>query len=286
MRRSLSFLTVAFGLTAALAACGGGGVSKADFVTKADAACGPGNATLAAVKAPSNLPELATAAGTVATTADAQAATLRPIDAPGDDKVLVTGLVTALADVAPPARALQEAAGKTDDAATARATNDLKAKADAAAQQAKSYGLALCGTGVQGSVNTLFEGTRTVLKAAFVARAESLCAAANRKADALGEPSTLAALRRYITSYLPLAENLFKDIKALPVPSGDESTLADMFTKQDAVIAKIKEIQTAAQRGSESQVDRLFDEADTVSTAANAAFDAYGLRQCGTLSNF
>lgn len=273
------------GLTAALAGCGGG-ASKGDFISKADAACGPGNTTLASVKAPSNLPELAAAATTVASTAEAQASALRRLDAPGDDKATVAALVTALADVGPPARTLQETAAKTDDAATARAANDMKAKADAAAQQATSYGLTACATGVQGSVNTVFEGTRTVLKAAFVARAESLCAAANRKADALGEPASLATLRRYLTSYLPLAENLFKDIKALAVPSGEEATLADMFAKQDAVIAKIKEVQGAAQRGSQAQVDRFFGEAATVGTAANAAFDAYGLRQCGTLSHF
>ena len=145
MRRSLIGLAGDFTLAAALSACGGG-VSKSDYVTKADGACGPGNGALAAVTKPSNLPELATAAGTLATTVDTQAAELRNVDPPGDDKAVVTGLIGVLAEVAVPARALQEAAGKTDDKATAQAANELKAKADAAAVQAKAYGLKTCGT--------------------------------------------------------------------------------------------------------------------------------------------
>ena len=124
MRRSVSSSLAALALAAGLAGCGGG-VSKTDFVTKADGACGPGNGALGAVAKPSNLPELATAAGTVASTIDGQAEALRKLDAPGDDKVVVGGVITALADVSGPARALHEAAGKSDDKATAQAVNDL-----------------------------------------------------------------------------------------------------------------------------------------------------------------
>jgi hypothetical protein len=286
MRRTLASAAAALGLAAALTACGGG-PTKAGFVTKADEACGTGNTTLGAINAPSNLPELSTAAGTIATTADTQAGALRALDAPSDDKALVTGLVEAIGAVAPAARTLQDAAGKTDDAATARAANDAKAKADAAAQQATSYGLTLCGVGLQGAANKAFEGSKTVIKAAFVARAEGLCAAANRKAEALPDPgNSLSALARTMNSYIPIAERLFTDIKALAVPPGDESLLAGMFTKQDAVLAKIKEIPAPAQRGNATQVDRLFSDLNTLTVAANAAFDAYGLRQCGTLSYF
>ncbi|HEV2760114.1 MAG TPA: hypothetical protein VGV86_11155 [Acidimicrobiales bacterium] len=285
MRRSLTGLAGAFALAAALSACGGG-VSKTEFVTKADGACGPGNGALAAITKPSNLPELATAAGTVATTVDTQAAELRKVDAPGDDKAVVTGLIGALAEVATPARALQEAAGKSDDKVTAQAANDLKAKVDAAAVQAKAYGLTACGTGLQAPVTTVFEGSRTVLKAAFVARAESLCTAANKKVDALPSPTSLAGFARTATSYLVIEEKLFADIRALPVPPGDEAVVADMLAAQDKVIAKDKELQAAAQARNQAAFDRLDDEETTLVTAANAKFDAYGLKNCGTLSQF
>ena len=272
-------------LTTGLAACGGG-VSRSDFVAKADAACGPGNGTVGAVSKPSNLPELATAAGTVATTVDGQAESLRKLGPPGADKAVVAEVIAALADVGGPARALQEAGGRTDDKATADAANDLKAKADAAAVRAQAYGLSVCGTGLQGPVTTVFEGGRTVLKAVFVARAESLCAAANKKVDALAEPSSLAGAARYLTSYLVIEEKLFADIKALPVAPGDEAAVTDMLAAQDHVIAKDKALQAAAQARNQVAFERLEREDLGLVTAANAKFDAYGLRSCGTLSQF
>ena len=284
LRRAAALIGVV-ALATQMAGCGGG-VSKSDFLARADGACGPGNGTLGAMAKPSNLPELATAAATLATTVDSQADALRTLDPPGDDRAVVAGMVGALAEVSAPARALQDAAGKTDDAATARAANDLKAKVDAAAVQAQSYGLAACATGLQAPVTTIFEGGRTVLKAAFVARSEALCTAANRKADALTTPSSLASLGRYLTAYVPIEVKLFDDIKALTKPPGDEATIADMLSAQDKVITKDKELQAAAQKASQAQFDRLDEESDTLITAANAKFDAYGLRSCGTLSAF
>jgi hypothetical protein len=275
----------ALALAAGLTACGGG-VSKSGFVSKADGACAPGNATLGGVAKPTNLPELATAAGTVVSTVDAQAAALRKLKAPGDDKAAVAGVVGALAEVAAPARSLQEAAGKSDDAATARAVNDLKAKADAASTQASTYGLAACAVGLKGPVDTVFDGGKTVIKAAFVARADALCTAANKKADALNQGSTLAAFGRYLVTYIPIEEKLFADIKGLVTPPGDESTVSDMLAAQDKVIANDKEAQAAAQKGNTAQVDRLGDANNALVTQSNSKFDAYGLKNCGTLGSF
>jgi hypothetical protein len=285
-RRVASTGAAAIALATGLAACGGGGVSKPSFLAKADGACAAGNGALAAVAKPSNQPELANAAGTIASTVDAQAAALRGIHPPQDDKALVAGVLAALAEVPAPARALQDAAGKTDDGATAKAANDLRAKVDAAAVQAKSYGLNGCGAGLQAPVGTILDGGRTVLKAAFVARAESLCTAANRKADALANPTSLASEGRYMAAYVPIEEKLFNDIKALARPPGDESPVSDMLAAQDLVIAKDKEILAAAQKGNSSLFGRLSDEEAPLITAANSKFDAYGLKSCGTLSSF
>ena len=276
----------ALALAAGLVACGGGGVSKSEFVTKADGACSAGNGMLTIAAKPSSLPELASAAGTLAASVDSQTEALRKLEAPGDDKVTVAAVIDALAGVSGQARVLQEAAGKTDDAATARAANELRGKTDNAAAQAKAYGLTACGQGLQAPVVNVIEGGRTVLRAAFVARAESLCTAANRKADALGGATSLAGVARYLAAYLPIAEKLFADIKALAVPPGDDSAVADMLTAQDQALAKEKDAHAAAQRGNAAQFDRLESEVITLVTAANAKFDAYGLRACGTLSSF
>jgi hypothetical protein len=285
VRRSVSSVLGVLALATGLAACGGG-VSKSEFVTKADGACASGNGTAGAIAKPTSLPELATAAGTVASTVDGQADALRKLDAPGDDKAMVAGVIGSLAEVSAPARALQDAAGKPDDKATAQAANDLKAKVDAAAVQAKAYGLNTCASGLQAPVTTVFEGARTVMKAAFVARADSLCAAGNKKAEALKSPTSLATAATYLTSYLVIEEKLFADIKALPVAPGEESAVADMLTAQDLVIAKDREMQAAAKAKNEAAFDRLDQEETALVTAANAKFDAYGVRNCGTLSSF
>ena len=284
-RRRLLPTVAALAVAAALAACGGG-VSKSEFVTKADAVCSAGNGLLVIAAKPSNLPELASAAGTLATSVDGQAEALRKLEAPGDDKEVVAGVIGALADVGGQARILQEAAGKADDAATARAANDLRGKTDNAATQAKAYGLTACGQGLQAPVAEVIEGGRTILKAAFVARAEGLCTAANRRADALAGPTSLAGVARYLSAYLPIAEKLFADIRALAVPPGDDSAVAEMLAAQDLALAKEKEAQAAAQRGNAAQFDRIEREIITLVTAANAKFDAYGLRACGTLGSF
>jgi hypothetical protein len=272
-------------LTAVLGACGGG-VTKASFLAKADGACGTGNGAAAAVAQPSSLPELGVAAGTLATTVDDQVAALRKLKPPDDDKRQVEGVLGALAGTAAPARALQNAAGKTDDGATARAANDLRTAVDAAAVQAKAYGLTACGPGLQGPATKVVDGARSVIKAVFVARAESLCAAANRKVGALPDPTSLASEARFLATYMPIEEKLFADIKALVRPPGDEAALADMLAAQDQVIAKDKETLAAAQKGNAALVDRLDGENATLITAANSRFDAYGLRSCGTLSLF
>jgi hypothetical protein len=289
MRRTVHRSTVALlplaALALALTACGGG-VSKSAYVKKADAACAPGNATAAATAKPSNLPDLATAAGTIATTVEAQAATLRKLSAPGSDKAVVAGVVGALADVGGPAHALQAAAGKTDDRATAQAVTDLKTKADAAAAQAQSYGLNACAKGLQPAVTSVSDGGRSIMKAAFVARAESLCTAASKKADALANPTSLATTARYLTSYIPIEDKLFADIKALVAPPGDEATVADMLGAQQQVIDKDKASLAAAQKANTSLFFSLSDEESTLVTAANSKFDGYGLKMCGTLSSF
>ncbi|MGI8984969.1 MAG: hypothetical protein ACR2HM_10655 [Acidimicrobiales bacterium] len=276
----LAFTALAAGLTG----CGDGGVSKSAFLAKADAACTTG--AVPAVAAPSSLPELAAGAGGLAGAVDSQVAALRALKAPGDDTAAVAGLIAALAAVGEQGRTLQDAAARTDDPATAHAANNLKGTAEAASAQAQAYGLGTCGKALEAPVATLVDGGRTVLRAAFVARADALCTAANRKVDALAAPGSLASTARYLAAYLPIEEKLFADIRALTAPPGDDSAIADMLASQDKVIAKDRELLGAAQRRSQAELDRLDIEELALVTAANAAFDAYNLRSCGTLSAF
>jgi hypothetical protein len=286
VRTRFTLLIPAVALATALTACGGGGPSKSEFTKKADASCAAGNTAISSAAKPTNAPQVATAAGTASSTVDGQVAALRAMKAPGGkDKAVVTGIIGALADVSAPTKALQGAAGKNDEPAMAKAAVDMQAKVDAAATQASAYGLTQCGTALKPAVANLFDGTKSIVKSSYVTKAEALCRDASRKAAAVANPgSTAASLARYFDAELAIADKLTTDIRALPVPPGDEAAVTDFLAAQDALNAKAKEISTAAKANNTKLVGALLDEVSVANTAANAKLDAYGLKACGSAS--
>ena len=285
MRTRGTLLIPVLALAAALTACGGDGVEKTDFTAKADAACSPGNSTISAVAKPSNAGQVATAAGTAATTVDAQVVALRGLEKPGgEDKALAEGVIGAIAEVAGPARALQEAANRSDDPAMAKAAVELQSKVDGAALQAQAYGLAQCGTGLKSAVAPLFEGTKSIVKTSYIAKGEGLCRESLRKSDALPQPSTtLTSLGRFIDRYLPIYEKFVADFRAMPAPPGDEAAVGEIVAALDGALPKFKELSAAAKANNPRLVGALFEDLGVAGTALDAKLDAYGLKACGSL---
>ena len=273
---------IAFAMT--LAACGDDAPSKASFVAQADAACAPGNTTISTTAKPTNAPQVATSAGTAASTIDSQLGSLRAMKLPGGkDNAQAQGVLTALADVSPPTKALQEAAGKTDDAAMAKAALDMQAKADTAANSAQAFGLSQCGVQLKHALGNMFDGVKNVVKASYVTKAETLCRDSFRKGDTIAAPgSTPASLARYFDAVVGLTTKLVADIKALPTPPGDEATVGDFLGAMDSMNAKITEAAAAIKSGNLRLASGLFDEIDVAETAVNAKLDAYGLKTCGS----
>jgi hypothetical protein len=161
----------------------------------------------------------------------------------------------------------------------------MQAKVDAAATQASAYGLTQCGTALKPAVANLFDGTKSIVKSSYVTKAEALCRDASRKSAAVAIPgSTAASLARYFDAELAITNKLSTDIRALPVPPGDEATVTDFLAAEDALNAKAKEISTAAKANNTKLVGALLDEVSVANTAANAKLDAYGLKACGSAS--
>lgn len=284
VRTRISLLIPSVALAAALAACGDGGPSKTDFIAKADGACTAGNTAISSGTKPTNGPQVATAAGTAMTTVDGQVAMLRAIKMPGgDEKAKIEGVIGAIGEVSAPTKALQDAAGKNDDAAMASAAVDMQAKVDAAASSAQAYGLTQCGTGLKPAVAGLFDGTKSVVKASYTAKAEGLCRAAYRKLETVAAPgSTGASVARYLDAVLAVSVKLATDLKALPAPPGDGATVGEFGPALDAMNARIKEVSAAAKANNQKLAGALSDEVEVASTALNAKLDAYGLKTCGT----
>ncbi len=264
----------------------GGAPSRAEFVAKADDLCRPANGPIAAIVKPTSFPELATAAGTLTTTIDSQLGQLRALKQPGGSaKADIAAVYRSLEGTSAAAKRVQDAAGRQDDAATIAATKDMSSAAGEARTKATTTGFAACSVGMQTGIDAVFGGTQSVMKTGFVAQADVLC---RRAADDIYEVELdfedEASFLAFLANGNDVFDQLVADIKALPIPPGDESTLNELFTAQDKVQAKSREFEDAAGDEDFDRLDAIDRELTTLITAADAKWDAYGLGSCG--SNF
>ena len=287
MRTRLALLVPAVVLAVVLAACGDDGPSKAEFVTQADGACTAGNTTISTAAKPTNAQQVATAAGAATSTIEAQVGSLRALESPdGQDKSLASGVINTIAEVVGPTKALQEAAGRNDEAAMAKAAVDMQAKADAASTSAQAFGMSQCGIQLKFGLGNLFDGVKQVVKANYVSKAESICRDSLRRSEAVAPPgNTLASTSRYLDAQLVISDKLAADLKAITVPPGDEATVADFVSALENLNTKGKEVSSAAKANNPRLVLALVDEVDVAGTALNAKLDAYGLKTCGTVGS-
>lgn len=287
MRTRFTLLIPAVALATALTGCGEDSPSKAEYTSEADGSCTAGNTTISTTAKPTNAPQVATAAGTATSTIDAQVVALRGMKTPGgQEKDLALGVVNAIAEVVGPTKALQEAAGRNDDAAMAKAAVDMQAKADAASGSAQAFGLSQCGVQLKFGLGNLFDGVKQVVKANYVTKADSLCRDSFTRSESLAAPgNTLASTSRYLDAQVGLSEKLAADLKAITVPPGDEATVAGLVGAMEDLNAKGKEVSSAAKANNPRLVLALVQEVQVAGTGLNAKLDAYGLKTCGTVGS-
>jgi hypothetical protein len=261
--------------------------TKAKYIVTADAICRPANGPVSAIVKPTSYPELATAAGTVATTSTSQLTQLRALKRPsGADGKALDPTFTAFTATQVAAQKLADAATKHDDAAAIAATKELRAQFTDAASQSKTYGFTACGGGMQAGVDNVFNGSAGIVKAGFSAKADGLCRTAATSEDKLAEPnySNPKDLERFLNQEIALYEKLQADLRALPVAPGDEATVAEMLDAGDKLVAKFREMRDATAALDAPHMLAAAMESEPLGTAADAKFDAYGLGTCG--SNF
>jgi hypothetical protein len=268
------------------AGCGGGGPSKETFLADADRVCRTESAPLASVKAPTSFPELSDTARTIAAAVDAQLPQLRALERPSGDDTPVDAVLGSLGGVSEAAKALQGAASRNDEGATATAARDLAARARSASDRGRAYGFATCGGSTQPAANASVDGAKTVLKAGYVVKAEALCQDASSQLDEIPEATGLRGTARVIDTGARILEKLVAELRALTPPPGDEGTLNEFYDAQQQVIDKAKEAGAAASAGNARLFDTLADEFNVLTTAANAKADAYGIADCGTKASF
>ena len=179
------------------------------------------------------------------------------------------------------AHQLKESSDRSDDRATAAAAAQISASAKDAADRARAYGFAVCGASTQTAATVVVDGAKGRVKAAFVGKAKVVCQEAADEVLELREPTDLRSLGRFFDAILPIAERVEREIRALPVPPGDEQVVKDMLDAQ-AAAAKARETGAAAKAHNARLAEALVGELDVLQTAANAKADAYGVQACGT----
>jgi hypothetical protein len=259
-----------------------GAPSKASFLTKADAICATGNPGVSSLSKPVGYSSVATAASTLAANTDSQLAQLRTLDLPGrSDRNAARGVLNAISATGDAGRSLQSAAAASDPAMTALASRSMTLNSQDAATRAQAFGLTSCVAGMKPGIDAVVAGANSAVKTSFTEKATVACLELLRAAEALPRIRNATDLSRHIDSSVAMFEKLATDLKALPVPPGDEATVIEITTQIGNVSATIRQMGSAALAGDTKRVNALDKEGDAMIDLLNEKFGAYGLTACG-----
>ncbi len=258
------------------------GPSKEEFVQSADPVCRTANSELAGITRPVELKQLGEVAGKVHGATAKQVDGLRKLDQPDDDKKVLTTALGAMESTRDAAKRVQDGAVAGDTRTVETAVGDLRRSSEQADASAREYGLTQCGVGAKDASKEVDEAAKDVLKKEFIAKADALCADAERKAEALPEPRDLKGVVRLLDEGLALQEKLVADIKALHVPQVHQAAWNDVVAAQEKVLAKGRELREAAAANDQTRAERIAEEVDPLEAEASKKADAFGFKDCGT----
>jgi hypothetical protein len=128
---------------------------------------------------------------------------------------------------------------------------------------------------------------KTTDKASYVAQANAICADMNDEAIALSrryesEADTPQNQAAYLRENASIIASTITELRALPVPAGDESQLEAVYDAADELPTIGDEFAAAIASGDEAEINRLGDLGDQAQDEANSRADAYGLTECGS----
>lgn len=260
--------------------------SKADFIAEADTICSAANGPVNAIVAPTSYPELGTAAKTVADTTSGQLVQLRRLDPPGGlSGANANAALAALDAIAKANGELSSATATSDDAATIKSSVDAQGAFADAKTKADEFGFRFCGVGLSLGIEAVHKGAQAVIKAGFIARAETLCRGVAREFEDVSIDDIFDLNgARFLTVFVDPVVKLVADLRLIPVPPGDEEKLNEMFAAMDQVNERARDLGPAIDAQDGDRYDAVAREMSTLSTAADARLDEYGLGVCG--SNF
>jgi len=121
---------------------------------------------------------------------------------------------------------------------------------------------------------------------AFIQQADKLCAAGNTRlrpleseAFSVGIPD-LKAWARFLTSALPIFQQILDQVRALKPPAADVTTIATMLGNYDRALAAARAATDAAAAGDQARFNTAMDDVARFARDGDQAARTYGFRDC------
>ena len=258
--------------------------SKAKYLLTADEVCRPANGPVTAIVKPTSYPELATAAGTVVTTMNGQFTQLNDVEAPGRRRRQGAGPRVRRAERQQ--RRRHSAPGRGNEEGRRRRHRRHQAGDRAVRRRHRQdQGVRLHRLRCRPPARYRRRRRRRDRRHQdrLHCQGRQHLPGRSRKLDDIRMPAeTPQDIARFLGDGLAILNQLIADMKAIPVPPGDEATVSEMLDAADKSNAKLAEARDAAAAADFARFTAIDKEISPLDTAANAKFDAYGLTVCGS----
>jgi len=271
-------------IVAVVGACGPGGPSAADYVKKADPVCGTANTQAQQLTKPADLKQVSDVSGKLAGAVDTQAKGLAKLEQPKKNRDVLQRVLKAMQDTAADANGLKAAADGSNVADVEAKGKAMVEHATAADNDARLYGLTRCGGPIRDKAVEIQSTLPSMLKQDFIAKADLLCADANRKFDTVPTPSTAKQFLAAIDQTLSINDKLVSDLRSLYVPEADRPAFEDVLAANAKVVDALNALKPAVQSNDAKQAETLGNNVDSAIADANKKADAFGFKDCGTPS--
>jgi hypothetical protein len=117
-------------------------------------------------------------------------------------------------------------------------------------------------------------------KEEYAARADAICTKYNREIGSIQRPHRLKDLPAYVDRALPVARKGTDELRRLRPPANEDSIAKDWLAQNDAVVAAMQQLRTAAKRGDRLGVQSALADATTANRTATRFARQLGLRVC------
>ena len=121
---------------------------------------------------------------------------------------------------------------------------------------------------------------KRLTKEQFAAKADALCAAFNKKANAGPTPKTDADAEASLEKLIPLDRKLIADINKLKPPASEEATVKRVVTLGEEQAARVEDLIAAVKAKDKPKLNTLISAGDKNDKESKALFKQLGVTEC------